>query len=250
MPQKLTGKVALVTGASKGIGASIALHLANEGASVAVNYASNKAAADQVVSQITSAGGNAVAIQADVSDPIQAQSLVQQTTQTFGRLDILVNNAGIYEFLPLEFITPEHFHKHFNLNVLGLLLTTQAAAAAFSSPGGSIINISSVAATTSASDAAVYCASKAAVDAITRALAKELGPRNIRVNSVNPAIIETPGLDGNPTLNEEFRQTFVKLVPLGRLGQPKDVAHAVVYLASDESSWVTGITLPVTGGFR
>ncbi len=250
MAQKLAGKVAIVTGASKGIGAGIAVHLAREGAAVVVNYASSKAAALAVVAQIMAGGGAATAVKADVSDPAQVKALLAETMRVYGRLDVLVNNAGMYEFLPLEAITPEHFHKHFNLNVLGLILTTQEAVKHFGPKGGSVINISSVASTLAAGGASVYSASKAAVDAVTRSLAKELGPRNIRVNAVNPAIVETPGTKVSGLLESDFRDVFIKQVPLGRIGQPDDVAPAVVYFASDESKWVTGATLPITGGFR
>jgi 3-oxoacyl-[acyl-carrier protein] reductase len=247
---KLAGKVAIVTGGAKGIGAGIAVALAREGAAVVVNYASSKAAALAVVAMIMGEGGRATAVKADVSDPAQAAGLVEETIRLYGRLDVLVNNAGVYEFLPLEKITPAHFHKHFDLNVLGLILMTQAAAARFGDKGGSVVNISSVASTLAAGGASVYSASKAAVDAVTRSLAKELGARNIRVNAVNPAIVETPGTKVSGLLESDFREAFVKQVPLGRIGQVEDVAPAVVYFASDESKWVTGATLPITGGFR
>jgi 3-oxoacyl-[acyl-carrier protein] reductase len=250
MSDKLKGKVALVTGASKGIGAEIALQLAAEGAAVIVNYASSKSAADQVVSKITSKGGKAKAVQADVSKQADIHRLFAETKSAFGRVDILVNNAGIYEMLPLEAITPEHFHKQFNLNVLGLLLTTQDAVKHFPPSGGSIINLSSVVATLAPPNASVYSGTKGAVDAITRSLAKELAPRKIRVNAINPGMVETEGLHALGIPESDFRKQIEAQTPLGRIGQPQDIAPAAVFLASSDSQWITGETLYISGGLR
>ncbi|MDR3458516.1 MAG: glucose 1-dehydrogenase [Verrucomicrobiae bacterium] len=247
---KLAGKVAVVTGASKGIGASIAKHLAAEGASVVVNYASSKAGADKVVAEITSAGGKAVAVQGDVSKKADIDRLFVETKKAFGRLDVLVNNAGIYEFSPLEQITEEHFHKQFNLNVLGLLLTTQAAAKYFSPEGGSVINLSSVVGVNPLPGAAVYSATKAAVDAVTKSLAKELGPKKIRVNSINPGMVETEGVHAAGFLETEFPKQIIAQTPLGRIGQPQDIGKVAAFFASDDSGWVTGETLLIAGGMR
>jgi 3-oxoacyl-[acyl-carrier protein] reductase len=246
--KKLTGKVAVVTGASKGIGAAIAKHLAAEGASVVVNYASSKSGADKVVGEITGAGGKAVAVQGDVSKSADIGKLFSETKKAFGKLDILVNNAGVYEFGPLENVTEEHFHKQFNLNVLGLLLTTQEAVKHFTPAGGSIVNISSVVGRYPLPGASVYSATKAAVDAITKSLAKELGPKKIRVNSLNPGMIETEGLHTAGFAEGDFRKHIETQTPLGRIGQPDDTAKVAVFLASDDSGWVTGETLLVSGG--
>jgi 3-oxoacyl-[acyl-carrier protein] reductase len=250
MSQKLAGKVALVTGASKGIGAGIAKQLAEEGASVVVNYASSKQGADRVVADIVASGGKAVAIQADVADPAQIERLFAEANKAFDRLDILVNNAGVYEFGPLESITPEHFHKMFNLNVLGLLLVTQRAVQQFGAKGGSVINISSVVSTAAPPNTSVYSATKGAVDSITRSLAQELGARNIRVNSINPGLVETEGVHAAGMNEGDFRKQYEAQAPLGRVGQPKDIAHAAVYLASSDADWVTGETFYIAGGFR
>jgi 3-oxoacyl-[acyl-carrier protein] reductase len=250
MSARLAGQVAVVTGASKGIGASIAQHLAAAGAAVVVNYSSSKAGADKVVAAITKTGGKAVAIQADVSQPADVARLFAEARKSFDRLDILVNNAGIYEFAPLEDISPEHFHKQFDLNVLGLLLATQEAVKHFGPAGGSIINISSVAATAGLPGSAVYGGTKAAVDAATRALAKELGPRKIRVNSVNPGMVETEGVRSAGIAESEFRKQVEAATPLGRIGQPHDIAPAVVFLASPDAGWITGETLYISGGNR
>ena len=250
MSNKLAGKVALVTGASKGIGAEIARELAAEGAAVVVNYSSSKAGADRVVADIVANGGQAVALQADVSSPAQVERLFAETSKLFDRLDILVNNAGIYEFAPLEAVTPEHFHKQFNLNVLGLLLVTQQAVKHFDAAGGSIVNISSIAAASAPATASVYSATKAAVNAITRSLAQELGPRKIRVNSVNPGMIETEGLHSSGLAEGDFRKQIEAQTPLGRIGQPNDIAPAVIFLASNDSSWITGESFYITGGSR
>jgi 3-oxoacyl-[acyl-carrier protein] reductase len=248
--KKLAGKVAVVTGASKGIGASIAKHLAAEGASVVVNYASSKTGADKVVTEITSAGGKAIAVQGDVAKKTDIERLFAETKKAFGPLDVLVNNAGIYEFAPLEQITEEHFHKQFNLNVLGLLLTTQEALKYFSSTGGSVINISSLVSTLAPPNAAVYSATKGAVDTITASLAKELGARKIRVNAVRPGLVETEGTVTSGFTSGEFHDQYIENAPLGRIGQPQDIAAAVTFLASSDSSWVTGETLLVSGGHR
>lgn len=250
MSQKLRGKVAIVTGASKGIGASIALHLANEGAAVVVNYATSKAGADRVVGEIVRKGGEAIAVQANLAKEADIERLFSETKNAFGKLDILVNNAGIYEFAPLENVTAEHFHKHFDLNVLGLILASQQAAKNFGSTGGSIINISSVAATAAPPTASVYSATKAAVDAVTKSLAKELGPRNIRVNSINPGMVETEGVRAAGIAESDFRKQVEAQTPLGRIGQPQDIAPAAVFLASSDSGWITGETLHISGGNR
>jgi 3-oxoacyl-[acyl-carrier protein] reductase len=246
---KLTGKVAVVTGASKGIGASIAEHLASEGASVVVNYSSSKAGADAVVKRITEKGGKAVAAKADLSKPEEIERLFADTKKTFGKLDILVNNAGIYEFAPLGTVTPEHFHKQFNLNVLALILATQEAVKLIGD-GGSIINIGSVVGPMPSASASVYSATKAAVDAVTVSLSKELGPRKIRVNSLNPGLVLTEGVEAAGISEGDFRKNFEAQAPLGRVGQPQDVAHAAVFFASDDAAWITGQSLLVSGGFR
>jgi len=247
---KLAGKVAVVTGASKGIGASIAKHLAAEGASVVVNYASSKAGADKVVAEITGAGGKAVAVQGDVSKKADIDRLFAETKKAYGQVDILVNNAGVYEFAPLEQVTEGHFHKQFNLNVLGLLLTTQEAVKHFTPAGGSVVNISSVVGPHPVANAAVYSATKGAVDAITKSLAKELGPKKIRVNSLNPGMIDTEGAQSAGFIGSDFQKQIVGQTPLGRIGQPDDTAKVAVFLASDDSGWVTGETLLVSGGMH
>jgi 3-oxoacyl-[acyl-carrier protein] reductase len=247
---RLKEKVAVVTGASKGIGAAIAEQLAAEGAAVVVNYAASKAGADAVVKRIVQKGGKAVAVQADVSKTEDIQRLFAETKKAFGKLDILVNNAGIYEFAPLESVTPDHFHKHFNLNVLGLLLTTQEAVKHFGPAGGSIVNISSVAATLAPAQASVYSASKAGVDAITKSLSKELGPRKIRVNAINPGMVETEGVRAGGFAESDFRRKMEADTPVGRIGQPQDIAPAAVFLASPEAAWITGETLTISGGLR
>ncbi len=247
---KLTGKVAIVTGASKGIGASIAKHLAAEGAAVVVNYSSSKEGADRVVSEITGQGGKAVAVQANLSKTADIERLFEETKKAYGPVNILVNNAGVYEFLPLEQITEEHFHRQFDLNVLGLVLATQHAAKQMGPEGGSIINISSVAATSAPATASVYSATKAAVNAVTKSLAGELGPRGIRVNAVNPGMVETEGVHAAGFAESDFRKMIESQTPLGRIGQPEDIAPAVVFLASSDSSWITGETFYISGGFR
>jgi 3-oxoacyl-[acyl-carrier protein] reductase len=246
---KLTGKVALVTGASKGIGAAIAKALAAAGASVVVNYASSKAGADAVVAEIAKAGGKAVAVGGDVSKAADAQALVDAAVKQFGRLDILVNNSGVYEFAPLEEITEAHYHKQFNVNVLGLLLTTQAAAKHLGE-GGSVINIGSLVTRITPPGSAVYTATKGAVDAITGVLSRELGPRKIRVNALNPGIVETEGTHTAGFIGSEFHHNAVAQTPLGRIGQPDDIASIAVFLASDDSNWLTGEQLYAAGGMR
>ena len=248
--KKLDGKVAIVTGASKGIGADIAKHLAAEGAAVIVNYASSKEGADRVVDEISKRGGKAIAVQANVARKADITHLFAQAKKAFGQIDILVNNAGVYEFSPLEEITEEQFHKHFDVNVLGLLLATQEAVRQFGSAGGTIINISSTVTSLTPPNASVYTATKGAVDAITRTLAKELGPRNIRVNAVNPGMVETEGVVAAGFNEGEFRKGVEAQTPLGRIGQPHDIAPAVVFLASSDAAWITGETLRVAGGLR
>ena len=248
---KLKDKVAIVTGASKGIGASIAKHLAAEGAAVIVNYASSKTDADRVVGEITRDGGQAVAVQANLAKPADVTRLFAEAKRAFGRVDVLVNNAGVYEFSPLESVTEEHFHKQFDLNVLGVLLASKEAVAHFEGKGGSIVNISSGASTLAPPNASVYSATKAAVDAVTRSLAKELGPRNIRVNAINPGMVETEGVAamGAATV-DEFRKMILPGTPLGRVGQVQDIAPAALFLASSDSSWITGETFIISGGMR
>lgn len=246
---KLTGKVAVVTGASKGIGAGIAKALAAAGAAVVVNYSSSKADADAVVAAITKDGGKAVAVAGDVSKAEAAQGIIAAAIERFGRLDILVNNSGIYQFAPIEAITEEHFHKHFNINVLGLLLTTQAAVKHLKE-GGSIINIGSGASRFTPPNSAVYTATKGAVDAITGVLARELGPRQIRVNSVNPGVVHTEGTRSGNIIGSDFEKAAVAQTPLGRAGQPDDIAAVVVFLASNDARWLTGEVILATGGMR
>jgi 3-oxoacyl-[acyl-carrier protein] reductase len=248
--QKLTGKVAVVTGASKGIGAGIARHLAAEGAAVVVNYATAKEGADRVVDEITKRGGKAIAVQGNVAKRDDIERLFATAKKAFGHLDILVNNAGIYEWSPLEDITEEQFHNHFDVNVLGLLLATQEAVKHFSDDGGSIINISSTVTSLTPPNSSVYTATKGAVDAITRTLAKELGPRNIRVNAINPGMVETEGLIAAGFSEGELRQNIEAQTPLGRIGQPDDIAPAAVFLASADSRWITGEILRIAGGLR
>ena len=243
----LAGKVAVVTGASKGIGASVAKELAQAGAKVVVNYSSSKDAAERVVGEITAKGGKAMAVKADLAQEKEIRQLFAETAKAFGRLDVLVNNAGVYEFAPLEDVTTQHFHKMFDLNVLGLILASREAVKHFDASGGSIVNISSVAATLGLPTATVYSATKAAVDAVTRSLAKELGPRKIRVNSVNPGMVETEGLR-HSGIEGAMREQVEAQTPLGRIGQPRDIAPVVAFLASDEAGWVTGETLHVSGG--
>ena len=246
---KLEGKVAIVTGASKGIGASIAQHLAEAGAAVAVNYASSKEAAERVVSEITAKGGRAIAVQGDVSRQSDVERLVAETLRAFGRLDILVNNAGAYEFASLEAVTEAHVRRLLDVNVLGPLLASKAAAARFNG-GGSVINISSVVGQMPVPNASVYSATKAALGAITRSLAAELGPRNVRVNAIAPGMVETEGWHAAGFAESDLRKQVEAQTPLGRIGQPRDIAPAVVFLASDDAAWITGETLLIAGGVR
>ncbi|WP_369720708.1 SDR family NAD(P)-dependent oxidoreductase [Bradyrhizobium sp. LLZ17] len=250
MTKRLEGKVALVTGASKGIGAEIAARLAAEGAAVAVNYSASKQGADRVVAAIIGKGGKAVAVQGNLADAKDVKSVVAETVKAFGAIDILVNNAGVYEFAPIEAITPEHFHKQFDLNVLGLLLVSAEAARHFNANGGSIINISSAASTIAPANTAVYSATKASVDAISAALAKELAPRKIRVNAVNPGMIATEGVVSAGLHEGDMRNWIESNTPLGRIGKVEEIAAAVAFFASDDASYVTGETLHVAGGLR
>ena len=250
MTGRLDGKVALVTGASKGIGAGVAVRLAAEGASVIVNYSSSRDGADKVVKEIKAAGGKAIALQANLSEPTQIGPFVKEAANAFGPLDILVNNAGIYEFAPLDAITPEHFHRQFNLNVLGLLLVSQEAARAFNKDGGSIVNISSGVSTIAPPNSAVYTATKASVDAISTVLAKELASVKIRVNAVNPGMIMTEGA-ASAGMGESDMKTWIESVtPMGRIGTVEEIASVVAFLASNDAAYVTGETLHVTGGLR
>src|SRR5437867_8375310 len=240
--KKLSGRVAVVTGASKGIGAAIAKHLAAEGAAVVVNYSSSKDGAERVVGDITGSGGRAVAVKANLAKKADIDQLFAETKKAFGQIDILVNNAGIYEFAPVEEITEEHFRRQFDLNVLGLILASQAAVKQFGAAGGSIINISSVVSTLGVPNAAVYSGTKGAVDALTRSLAKELGPRGIRVNAINPGMVETEGTHAGGIATDDTRKQVEAQTALGRIGQPGDIAGAAVFLASADSSWITGET--------
>ena len=246
---RLKGKVAVVTGASKGIGAAIAKSLAAEGASVVVNYASSKAGADKVVAAITAAGGKAVAVGGDVSKAAEAQGIIAAAIKNFGRLDVLVNNSGVYEFSPIEAITEEHFHKQFNINVLGTLLTTQAAVKHLGE-GGSIINIGSAVSRITPPNSSVYTGTKGALDAITGVLARELGPKKIRVNSINPGVVETEGSISAGFIGSDFEKNAIKQTPLGRTGNVQDIASVALFLASDDSAWLTGEQLIASGGFR
>ncbi len=245
----LHGKVALVTGASKGIGASIARELAARGAAVAVNYSGSKAAADKVVAEIKKAGGKAIAVQANLADPDSIGPLVATVARELGAINVLVNNAGIYEFGPLEAVTPEHFHKQFNVNVLGLLLTTQEALKHFDPKGGSVVNIGSLAAAGIPS-ASVYSATKGALDSITVSLSQELGPRKIRVNALNPGMVETEGVHAAGFIGSDFEKKAAADTPLGRIGQPEDIASIAAFLASDDAYWVNGQTIRAAGGAR
>jgi 3-oxoacyl-[acyl-carrier protein] reductase len=247
---KLKGKVAVVTGASKGIGAAIAKHFAAEGASVVVNYSTSKEGADKVVNEITKKGGKAIAVQANISKKAEIEKLFSEAKKSFGKLDILVNNAGVYEFSPIEQVTEEHIDKMFDLNVRGLVLASKESVKYFGTDGGSIINISSIASTSAPATGSVYSATKGAVDTITKSLAKELGPRNIRVNSINPGMVETEGLNTAGMVESEFRTLTEAQTPLGRIGQPDDIAPAAVFFASQDSAWITGETLSITGGWR
>ena len=248
--KKLENKVAVITGASKGIGAGIAKHLAAAGASVVVNYASAKAGADAVVAEITANGGKAIAVQGNVSNEADIARLFEETTKVFGEVDILVNNAGVYKFGAIEEISTEDFHTQFNTNVLGLLLTTQGAIKNFNKDGGSIINIGSAVTNIAPPASSIYTATKGAVDSITHVLAKELGGKKIRVNSINPGMVETEGTHTAGFIGSDFQTEMVKTTPLGRLGQPDDIAEVAVFLSSDESRWLTGEILLASGGVR
>ena len=248
--KKLAGKVAVVTGASKGIGAAIAKQFAAESASVVVNYVSAKQNADRVVDEISKPGGKAIAIQGNVAKKAEVERLFAEAEKAFGKIDILVNNAGVYEFAPVEDITEQQFHRMFDTNVLGTLFVTQEALKHFGPGGGSVINISSVAATAAPPNAAVYSATKAAVDAVTWSLAKELGPKKIRVNSINPGMVITEGAVAGGYTEGDMRKAFESQTPLGRIGQTDDIAPAAVFFASDDSKWITGETLVIAGGLR
>jgi 3-oxoacyl-[acyl-carrier protein] reductase len=247
---KLNNKVAVVTGASKGIGAGIAKGLAAEGAAVVVNYSSSKDGADRVVAEIVENGGRALAVQGDVSKLADVQRLFAETKKAYGRLDVLVNNAGVYQFAPLGEITEEQFHRQFNTNVLGLILATQEAAKLFGSEGGSIINIGSTASSLTPPTTAVYTATKGAVDAVTHVLAKELGPRKIRVNSINPGMVETEGTHAMGVIGSDLQKQLEAQTPLGGIAQPEDIAPIAVFLASQDSGWLTGETMLASGGLR
>ncbi len=247
---KLAGKVAVVTGASKGIGAGIAKGLAAEGASVVVNYSSSKEGADRVVAEITGKGGKAIAVQGDVAKTADVERIFAETKKAFGRLDVLVNNAGVYEFAPLEGVTEEHFHRQFNINVLGLILATKEAAKYFGTEGGSVINIGSTVTSLNPPTTLVYTATKGAVDTVTHVLAKELGPKKIRVNSINPGIVETEGAHAIGVIGSDFQKHFETQTPLGRIAQTDDIAPIAVFLASADSGWLTGELLLASGGLR
>lgn len=247
---RLHGKVAVVTGASKGLGAQIAKHFAAEGAFVVVNYASSKADGDRVAAEIGAARGKAISVGANVAKKDEVEKLFAETDKAFGKLDILVNNAGIYDFAPLEEITEGHFRRQFDLNVLGLIFATQQAVKRFGDKGGSIINLSSIVSLSPQPGGSVYAATKGAVDALTVSLARELGPRKIRVNTLHPGLIPTEGVDASSTFTEERRAGLAKITPLGRLGTPSDIADAAVFFASDESSFITGEGIVLSGGWR
>jgi 3-oxoacyl-[acyl-carrier protein] reductase len=245
----LKGKVAVVTGASKGIGAAIAKSLSAAGAAVVVNYSFSKDGADRVVAEIKANGGNAIAVKGDVANAADVRRMFAETKKAFDRLDVLVNNAGVYKFVPLEEITEDEFHREFNINVLGTILATQEAVRHFGANGGSVINISSIA-STGVAEAAIYSGTKGAIDAITRGLAAELGPRKIRVNAIAPGGVETEGTRSAGVLGSDFEKTMIAGTPLGRFGQPDDIARIAVFLASDDSAWLTGERLAASGGYR
>ncbi len=250
MTKRLAGKVALVTGASKGIGAGVALRLADEGAVVIVNYNSSREGADRIVAEITRKGGKAIAVHGNLAKPEEIKSVIEASNKAFGAIDILVNNAGVYEFAPLDAITPEHFHKQFNLNVLGLLLLTQEALRGFNANGGSIVNISSGVTTITPPNSAVYTATKAAVDSLTMVLSKELASRNIRVNAVNPGLIQTEGVEAAGFHEGDMRNWIESVTPMGRIGTVDEIASVVSFLVSSDAAYVTGETLHITGGLR
>ena len=250
MSSRLTGKVAIVTGASKGIGAGIAKGFAASGAAVVVNYASSREGADRVVAEITADGGKAIAVQGDVAKAADVRRLFAATKEAFGTLDVLVNNAGVFQFDPLEAVTEDEFHREFNINVLGTLLATQEALKHFGTAGGSVINISSVASTSSIANSAIYSATKGAVDSITRALSKELGERKIRVNAIAPGGVETEGVHRIGVIGSDFQKEMIAQTPLGRFGQPDDIARVAVFLASEDAAWLTGERLTASGGLR
>ena len=245
----LNGKVAIVTGASKGIGASIATALGAAGASVVVNYSSSKDGADRAVKEIIAKGGKAIAVQGDVSKSADVLRLLDETKRAFGKLDILVNNAGVFAFEPIENVTENEFHRQFNINVLGPLLLTQEALKLFGAEGGNVINVSSTVSDNPPAGASIYAATKGALDTITKVLSKELGARNIRVNTIAPGGVETEGTITAGMIGSEFEQSVVRETPLGRIGQPDDIARVAVFLASDESGWITGQKIPVSGGW-
>ena len=248
--KKLQGKVAIVTGASKGIGAGIAKALAAEGASVVVNYSTSKEGADTVVRQITSEGGKAIAIQGDMSKASDVQRLFKETTSSYGSIDILVNNAGVFKFEPLEVVKEDEFHREFNTNVLGPILAIQEGVKHFGPNGGSVINISSIASQLTPPNSVVYSATKGALDSVTRVLAKELGPRNIRVNTLAPGGVETEGAYSAGVMGSDFEKEMIAKTPLGRFGQPEDIARVAVFLASSDSSWLTGERISASGGLQ
>lgn len=245
---KLKGKVAVVTGASKGIGAAIAKQLAAEGARVVVNYATSRENAEGVVKEIKKGGGEAIAVGGSVANERDIDKLFVETKNTFGKVDILVNNAGVYSFGPLDQVTAEDYRRHYDTNVLGLLLTTKAALPHFPSEGGSVVNISSVVSTLAPAGASIYSSTKGAVDTITKSLAKELGPRKIRVNAVNPGFVITEGTHSAGLADSEFAERAIAETPLGRAGQPEDIAGPVAFLASEDARWITGETIFVSGG--
>ena len=247
---ELEGKVAIVTGASKGIGAAIAKGLSAAGAAVVVNYASSREGADRVVAEITGRGGRAVAVQGDVAKAADVRRLFEETQRVFGALDVLVNNAGVYQLEPIESVVEDAFHRQFNTNVLGPILAIQEAVKHFGPKGGSVINISSVASTSAPPNSVVYSATKGALDAVTLVLAKELGPRRIRVNTIAPGGVETEGVHAAGLMGSDFEKQVVAGTPLGRFGQPEDIAGVAVFLASDAAGWVTGERISASGGFR
>lgn len=247
---KLNGKVALITGASKGIGAGIAKTYANEGASVVVNYASSREGADKVVQEITAAGGKAIAVQGNVENAADVKRIFEEIVKTYGKLDILVNNAGVYKFAGIEDITEELFHQTFNINVLGSILTIQQAVKLFGDKGGAIINVGSIVSTLDMPTSLIYTQTKYAIDAMTRILAKELGPKNIRINSINPGLIETEGTYSSGVMQGEAEKWHISETPLGRVGKPEDISKVAVFLASEDSYWITGETIAVSGGQR